>query len=891
MHGMLALIALLMALGGHHAWRVEQRRAADVEAVKLAGAQRMLTQRIALLSVSPAANEDDKLDAAIQRSQTESLRLETLLKLHGDTSSAGLSPRLMAAVQQWQSSRERLWYRAQSLQRPGGSGSSVPLPGEVARRMQAEAELASNAAQALVDELHKEAQARADSAQALLRWMIVLGGGLLLALALGVVEPTARHVRQQQGRLIRQAAQLERLALVAECTQNAVVITDASRHIVWVNRAFERVSGYTAAETLGKKPASLIQSEETDAATVQRMRAAFDRGEGVRVEILNRHKSGANYWVDIDIQPLRDALGGLTGFIAVETDITAQVTQRLRLQALLAALPTGVVEHDASGVVIETNRAAEEILGLTRDQLFGRSSMDPRWRTVRDDLSPFPGEEHPSARSIATGASVRGEIIGVHKPNGELRWLTVNSDALLGPGGRITGAVACFVDVTERRTQRALLDMALQAAHIGTWHWRVDENHLHWSAESCALMGYSVEEFTPYLANWRERVHPDDRANTARLLKQHLKDSSQPFQCDQRMQHRDGRWVWVQLFGTVVERDLNGRATRMVGVHLDINERKANEQQLRATAQRDALTGLPNRSAVMDRLNALVASRAQWGQRIFAVLFLDFDRFKQVNDLLGHAAGDDLLRQIAGRLSGALRPSDAASASSLIGQKEGATVAARLGGDEFVVLLEGLRHASDACGVADRLLQVLSVPYEVQGHAVHSTASIGIVTSEQGVADADALLSDADTAMYEAKRGGRSRWVMFEPDMHHQASQRAEVEQDLHQALDRDELFVVYQPVLALGAGPGAPSAGACLAVEALVRWRHPARGLIPPLQFIPIAEESGQIDALGRFVLQTACRQFMAWQSELGLQAPASMAVNLSVAQLRQPHLVEHVR
>ena len=712
----------------------------------------------------------------------------------------------------------------------------------------------------------------------------VVGGVLSITLALGVVEPAVRSWRRQHARLAAEATQLERLALVAKCTNNLVVITDAARRVVWANEAFVRVSGYTLAEAVGRKPSELLQTAATDDCTVRTMRAALDAGQGVRVELLNRSKSGKDYWLDVDIQPLRDPNGALTGFVAVETEITAQVLQRQRQQALFHALPAGVVEQDASGAIIDANLAAEQVLGLTRDQLLGRTSVDERWGTVREDLSPYPGEEHPAARSLRDGDCVRGDSMGVLTPHGEQRWLFVNSEPLRNAAGVVTGAVTCFVDVTEQRTQRILLQLALKAADIGTWQWRVDNDEREWSDASCAMLGYTVEEFRPLLATWRERIHPDDRPRFNAVLNAHLIDQRTPYRCEVRVRHRDGHWVWVHILGTVVELDQAGQMRRMVGVQIDISDRKRREHQLQVGATTDSLTGLPNRAALMARLQHTIDHRDRAFDRHFALLFLDFDRFKQVNDNLGHAVGDELLRQIALRLLGALRP----IADTNPGRSDGQQTASRLGGDEFVVLLDGLSKPQDACAIAERLLQVLSRPYEVLGHRVHSSASIGVVTSAHPFDSADSLLRDADIAMYEAKQSGRGRWVMFEPRMHERVSRRANVEADLHDALEHDELFVVYQPVLSLDDPQGERG---CAGVEALVRWRHPERGIVPPAQFISVAEESGLIGALGQFVLRSACRQFMRWRISLGDRAPKMLAVNLSIAQLRQGVLVNEVR
>ena len=889
MHGTLALLAVLMALACWSAWRDELRRTTDGELINLAGAQRMLSQRTALLASIGTRESLASLDTALARAQSGALRIEALLGAYDETRVAQLPPALTAALRVWQDSRERLWYRAESLARHGAlhAGTSEE---DAARPLHAEAERTLDAAEALVQQIQLHASHKASESMQHLVIVAVLGALLLLGLSVLLVEPMARRLRRQHASLTAQAQQLTRLALVAERTQNIVLITDAQRRTVWANEAFTRVTGYELAEAIGKTPGELLQIEGTDPAEVARMRAALDNGQGVRVELLNRGKTGRDLWLDIDIQPLHDAGRVLTGFIAVETDITEQVYQRRRLRALLDALPTGVVEEDSTGVIVDANLAAEKVLGLTRDQMCGRSSVDERWRTVHDDLSPYPGDQHPIARSLRDGISVRGDSMGVVTPDGEQRWILVNSEPLRNPAGAVHGAVACFVDVTEQRAQRTLLQLALNAAAIGTWEWRPDTGERRWSAASCQMLGYEHDEFLSLLPHWRERIHSDDRPQVETRLRAHLHDPTQPYRCDMRVRHRAGHWVWLQAYGSVVERDVAGRAQRLVGVHIDISERKHHEQQLQVNATHDALTGLPNRAALMPALEQVVGQWRADPARHFALMFLDFDRFKQVNDTLGHAAGDELLRQIAERLQSALREGSHGRQGDTLarGTPEVEVTAARLGGDEFVVLLADLREPADATAVADRLLQELARPYEVRGQRLHSSASIGLVTSAQPVADADGLLRDADTAMYEAKRAGRGRWVLFEPRMQAQVLQRATLEADLHEALVRDELFVVYQPVLALGNHQDAPGS---TGVEALVRWRHPERGLVAPGQFINVAEEAGLIGALGLFVLETACRQFMRWRLDLGPQAPGRLAVNLSVAQLCQADLVDQVR
>jgi diguanylate cyclase (GGDEF)-like protein/PAS domain S-box-containing protein len=300
----------------------------------------------------------------------------------------------------------------------------------------------------------------------------------------------------------------------------------------------------------------------------------------------------------------------------------------------------------------------------------------------------------------------------------------------------------------------------------------------------------------------------------------------------------------------------------------EITVRQRVEEQLLHAALHDELTGLPNRAFFINRLNQVVELAKHQNSDLFAVLFLDLDRFKVINDSLGHLVGDEFLCAIADRIKTCLRHTD---------------VAARLGGDEFTILLEGLQDVSDALDVAGRIQQVLSLPFSLSGQEVFTTASIGIALSTITYNRPEDLLRDADTAMYRAKSLGKARCEIFNPDMYTQAVTRLQLETDLRHAIDRQEFRVYYQPIVAL-------TSGRIAGFEALVRWQHPERGLVNPADFIPIAEETGQIVAIGYWVLHEACRQMQAWRIQFGDDLPGKMSVNLSVKQFLQPNLMLQV-
>jgi diguanylate cyclase (GGDEF)-like protein len=302
------------------------------------------------------------------------------------------------------------------------------------------------------------------------------------------------------------------------------------------------------------------------------------------------------------------------------------------------------------------------------------------------------------------------------------------------------------------------------------------------------------------------------------------------------------------------------------------------EGELRAAATTDKLTGLPNRALLLDRLQQVVVRHRRWNVPGYAVLFLDFDRFKIVNDSLGHDTGDQLLREIARKLQDALRSSDSVSFPAQT------ATAARLGGDEFVVLLDCLRHPDDARTVAERILNALSLPFKLGNHDIVSTASIGIVTSDCRHDRAEDVLRDADTAMYEAKLAGRGRAMVFDASMRDRVKRKLELENALRKAIETGQFLLHYQPIVSL-------ETGKTEGLEALLRWQHPEHGLISPGEFIPIAEETDLIVPLGEWVAREAFRQLAEWRRLYGREQVPSISINLSRRQLAVPDLPQQLR
>ena len=358
-------------------------------------------------------------------------------------------------------------------------------------------------------------------------------------------------------------------------------------------------------------------------------------------------------------------------------------------------------------------------------------------------------------------------------------------------------------------------------------------------------------------------IHPDDRERVGRFVAEAALRPGVTAAETWRVRHRDGTWLHSETVAANLLEDPNVRG--LVLNTRDVSDRKELEAQLVHQAFHDGLTGLANRTLFTERVEHALAGSAPGD---LAVLFIDLDDFKHVNDSLGHAAGDQLLVAAARRLQGCLRPTD---------------VAARLGGDEFAVLLDRVTDAEAAATVAGRVLDTLHQPFGLNGRTIPIKASLGVATGRPGTDEADELLRNADVAMYAAKAGGKDRYELFRPDMHEDMLQRLELEAELRHVADRDQLVLHYQPIIEL-------VSGRITRVEALVRWDHPAKGLLPPPAFIPLAEEQGLIGPIGNWVLLQACLQARRWHDQFPDAPPLSVHVNLSGRQLEEQRLVGEV-
>lgn len=882
MYGMLGFAAVFSLIRAWDSERLESLRSLDAEIISIATTQNALTERIVhhatLLVLDPSAvlAQRDDLNAAIAEAQLQANRLDDALR---EDTAVRLSSHegLREAHADWVSVRAQVWEQARAVGWYASQRDQAGLKYAMQQVMTV-LPLGLGAAERLREQAQAAASERSRATVAQLRFWTWVTLATLLVMAVGVAEPVARAVRHKYRRLSEQSEQFERLALVAERTTNWVMMTDPRRRLTWANQAALRGLGVTLEQAVGRAMVSFVAPQGNDLQEISLLTQELDQGLGVRMQVLVQSQNGLVIWVDADYQPSHDETGAVTGFLVVGTDITERVNQSQKMRALFDALPTGVMVRNEAGEVVDCNLAACEILGHPRERLLGKLALTDANRALRDDLSAYPVAERPTMRTLTTGKGLRGESMGIVGGDAQVRWVIINTEPQIDSQGRLEGVVTCLVDVTEQRLQQQLLTLAIEGAGMGTWRWEVPTGGMTCSDRLIAMIGYPRDAFPTRADAWAALVHPDDLPVWMSVTKQHFRSDQSALRAELRVRHASGYWTWVMLSGAVVARDELGQVISVAGVSQDINAQKRFEEQLRQNARTDGLTKMPNRAVVLERVRqAIDRSAAQPGYQ-FAVLFMDFDRFKQVNDTLGHGAGDELLRQIAQRLEQSLRPGDAYTRSSDLSQ-----LAARIGGDEFVVVLDDIRGDLDAEVVAARLLDVLAQPYDLGANRVNSSVSIGIVTSTHAAQDVETVLRDADIAMYEAKRGGRGRYVMFEPAMHKRVRDDVSLENDLRQALPNHELFVVYQPLVDLGDGRLA-------GMEALIRWRQPQRGLVSPVTFIPVAEACGLIGQIGQFVLRTACAEFASLQERLGVLAPPTLSVNLSRAQLREEALVADI-
>ncbi len=544
------------------------------------------------------------------------------------------------------------------------------------------------------------------------------------------------------------------------------------------------------------------------------------------------------------------------------------------LHSILDSIGDGIMVVNELGQIVHLNPAACQILSDDPTSMLTGQAHGAIVCYLPDRITPYAPEQLPLTRAIRGQISTATEVFLCPDTLSNGKWLSITAQPLCDEYGTLHGGVAILRDISaSRQAETALREseeryaLAARGANDGLWDWNLATNQIYLSPRWKSMLGYTEEEIGNRPEEWFDRVHPDDQERVQLHLIAHFKGLITHFENEHRMIHHDGSYRWMLCRGLAV-RDTNGQTTRMAGSQTDITDRKQAEEQLVHGALHDALTGLPNRALFIDRLERAITHTKQNPAEQFAVLFLDIDRFKVINDSLGHPVGDQMLVAFAQRLSPLLRPE---------------YTLARLGGDEFTILLEHIPHVEEATHLAASIQKELAVPFYLHNHEIVTTASIGIAQSSMGYEHPEDMVRDADTAMYRAKALGKACYVVFDTTMHAYAIEMLQLEADLRRAIERQEFHVYYQPIVSLATGRIA-------GFEALIRWHHPQYGCIAPGDFIPLAEETGLIIPIGQWILHEACRQMYVWQQQFPKDPPLSISVNISSKQFTQADLVKQI-
>jgi diguanylate cyclase (GGDEF)-like protein/PAS domain S-box-containing protein len=589
-----------------------------------------------------------------------------------------------------------------------------------------------------------------------------------------------------------------------------------------------------------------------------------------------RPDNGQTRYIKTSATIERNAQGGAVSMIGVNWDVTDNVTasqeierREEEIRGILDAIPAFVYYKDAHNTILRLNSAAAKSIGKPAHEIENHKTEEF-----------FPAEDAETYlrddREVISNCKPKLGIIEAYDTGGkDPRIIYTDKIPLRNAEGVYDRLVAIATDITEQTDSEKKLKqseeryaLAVRGSRDGLWDWDLIADSVYYAPRWKQMLGLKDETISDSPDEWISRIDERDMGAFMQEFDQHLRGEDEVFEVELRMRHYNGHTIWMLCRGAVV-RDDRGRAIRVAGSLADINEIKQVQDELRRIAEHDRLTGLPNRKLFQNRLNKAVERGRQNQDFKFAVLFFDFDRFKVINDSLGHDVGDALLIDIADQFRRILRDND---------------TAARFGGDEFVVLLNDLKSYDEALLAGNRLLNTFAKPHRLMGHEVISTASIGLVTNESGYANPDDMLRDADAAMYQAKEAGKARIIVFDQQMHQQALDRLQMEADLREALQNDEFHLVYQPIISL-------EAGELHGFEALLRWDHPKRGTVSPADFIPIAEDTGLIVPIGEWVLRNACRQLYKWNYIDRPELPITLNVNLSMRQVCHPNIIETIR
>jgi diguanylate cyclase (GGDEF)-like protein/PAS domain S-box-containing protein len=695
---------------------------------------------------------------------------------------------------------------------------------------------------------------------------------------------------------------------------------DRALRLSFHSSGFARRSGTTSDKLLGKcrweEPNRVPLSGTWDA-----HRATLEAHQPFRdFEYVRIGDDGEQYFVSLSGVPIYDAAGNFNGYRGIGTNITerkraeqALVESETRYRSMIAAMAEGVVVRDQNARIVTCNASAERILGRTLEQMRGSKFFDPSWEWFREDGTPVPHEQRPVNTALRTGQTQSNEVVGLRKGDGSVLWLSMNVQPLFGEADTApSGIVTTFTDITQRKQAELRQAMEHGVTRLlsesdtpdevmpkiirticealgfacGARMLRDEDGHMircaeTWSAPSAEVMDFVEAGRQPMHAEpaafglirrvWAsgEPVWITDVVEGGRSGGAPLAPRAGPHGAFAFPILLGNEILGVMGFFSRASRppdEVLLQSVRSIGAQIgQFMARRQAEERVHHLAHYDELTGLPNRSMFNQRLTHALA-QARRHDKPLAILFIDLDRFKNLNDTLGHQAGDRVLKQVAERLRGCLR--------------EGDTVG-RLGGDEFVVLIEEMAQPMQVAAVAQKIIAAVAQPFILDAHEFHITASIGISTYPDDSEDMQGLLKNADISMYRAKDQGKNTYQFYSALMNIHTVERLALESGLRRALERNEFVLHYQAKVDIGSGR-------ITGMEALVRWQRPGQELIAPAQFIALAEETGLIVPIGEWVLKTACARNRGWR-EQGLP-PLRMAVNLSARQFAHEDLLQDV-
>lgn len=654
-------------------------------------------------------------------------------------------------------------------------------------------------------------------------------------------------------------------------TVNAAAFIYQRRQLRYVNSQTEALTGYTREELLGLDLYDFIHPDFRSTVKQWGKSRQPRDSAGSKYEVRIITKTGDTRWIEATVDIIK--FERKASILVTAFDISDRKLAELELETSLSLLQAtiestadGILAVDGSGKVVSFNRKFAQMWQLpdflldSRDsnQILGFGINQLRYPEIflnrAKELSDIPAAESFDIIEFQDGRIVERYSLPQQT------------------GGKITGRVFSFRDVTERwqseeklRKSEERFHLLTRATNDAVWDFNVSRNEYWLSEEFEKVFGYKLNENqTIELESWWLNVHPEERERVKSSFNETMNSDAQCWSEEYSFRRADGGYVFVLDRGYII-RNASGQAVRAIGTMMDITQRKQAEEIIRYQAVYDQLTGLPNRILFNDRLLASLR-QAKKNKKMLAVMFLDLDRFKKINDTLGHAAGDRLLEGFAGRISDTLRSTD---------------TVARWGGDEFTVLLPEINCLEDAVKTAQRILDNLKPAFKLEQQAFHISSSIGIALYPNDGEDAETLVKNADAALYRAKERGRNNYQLYTATLNPEGSQLLNIENRLHEALERGEFEVFYQPKVNI-------TTWKIQGMEALLRWQHPELGLVSPATFIPLAEENGLIVPIGEWVLQTACTQNKAWQD--ALQPDLRVAVNFSARQFQQFNLVQMV-